>query len=64
MRLLLVLAVVAVVLAIIALAIPASILFTGVLGSGLGWFAVAFLIYLVDLLVGGWVVPFGARRAP
>lgn len=62
MRLFLFLALVAIVLAVVALAIPASILFSGVLASGLGWFAVAFGLYLVDLLTGSYAVPVGTRR--
>lgn len=64
MKLLLVLAVVCFILAIIALAIPASVLFTGVLASGLGWTAGGLLLLTVDFLLGGWVVPVGGRRLP
>lgn len=64
MRLILFLALIAVVLGIIALAIPAAILFSGVLASGLGWLSVGVALYFIDLLVGGWVVPVGGRRVP
>ena len=65
MRLILLLALVAVILGIVALAIPASILFSGVLASGIGWLAVGVALYFLDLLLGGWSVPVGTvRRVP
>lgn len=61
MRLFLLFALVAIILAIVALAIPASILFSGVLASGLGWVAVALGFIIVDLHTG-YAVPVASRR--
>lgn len=66
MKLFILLALVAVILAILAAAIPTSILFPGaVVVSVAAWLSVAFGLFLLDLLTGGYALPVGGvRRAP